>query len=87
MKLLYVVEDRFPPYRVDVVELFAKQMAAKGHEIEWFMPRGNYTGNKRRISWHNQTVYFIPFVKGYSLAAKIKKKIWIKKERIREKIR
>jgi glycosyltransferase involved in cell wall biosynthesis len=71
MKMLYVVEDRFPPYRVDVVELFAKQMAERGHAIEWFMPRGNHTGNVSRVYWHNQTVYFLPFVKGYNLAAKI----------------
>lgn len=40
MKLLYIVEDRFPPFRVDVVELFAKQMPARGHRIDWLMQRG-----------------------------------------------
>lgn len=40
MKLLYLVEDRFPPYRADVVELFARQMPGRGYEIDWIMQRG-----------------------------------------------
>lgn len=40
MKLLYITEDRYPPFRADVVELFARQMPARGHEIDWLMQRG-----------------------------------------------
>lgn len=40
MKLLYVVEDRYPPFRADVVELFARQMPERGHRIDWLMQRG-----------------------------------------------
>jgi glycosyltransferase involved in cell wall biosynthesis len=36
-KLLYVTEDTFPPYRVDVVELFARQLVARGYTIDWVM--------------------------------------------------
>jgi glycosyltransferase involved in cell wall biosynthesis len=36
-KLLYVTEDTFPPFRVDVVELFARQLVARGYTIDWVM--------------------------------------------------
>ncbi|NML17520.1 glycosyltransferase [Azohydromonas caseinilytica] len=37
LKLLYITEDTFPPYRVDVVELFARQLVARGYTIDWVM--------------------------------------------------
>ncbi len=40
MRLLYVTADCYPPFRTDVVELFAKQMPARGHSIDWLMQRG-----------------------------------------------
>jgi glycosyltransferase involved in cell wall biosynthesis len=58
MKILYVVEDRFPPFRVDVVELFAKQMSARGHQIDWVMQRGSDALNlSSPTSWLGNTVY------------------------------
>lgn len=71
MKLLYIVEDRFPPQRVDVVELFAVKMNEKGHQIDWFMPRGNFEGDGRQTIWHNQKVYLLAYLKGGALLAKI----------------
>ena len=40
MKLLYITEDRYPPFRVDVVELFARQLPLRGHTVDWLMQRG-----------------------------------------------
>ncbi len=40
MKLLYVPEDRYPPFRADVAELFANQMPARGHTIDRLLQRG-----------------------------------------------
>ncbi|MDZ5455581.1 glycosyltransferase family 4 protein [Azohydromonas lata] len=37
LKLLYITEDTFPPYRVDVVELFARQLVSRGYTIDWVM--------------------------------------------------
>lgn len=58
MKLLYVVEDRWPPFRADVVELFAHQLSSRGHEIHWVMRR-SLDGEQpieRRLRWHGQPV-------------------------------
>lgn len=40
ISILYVTEDRFPPFRADVVELFARQLPARGHRVDWIMQRG-----------------------------------------------
>ena len=37
MRLLFVTQDEYPPFRVDVVELFGRQMPARGHQIDWLM--------------------------------------------------
>ena len=58
MKFLYVVEDRFPPFRADVVELFAKQMPARAHQIDWLMQRGPEAFNlSSPTNWLGNTVY------------------------------
>lgn len=61
MKVLYIVEDRFPPFRADVVELFAKQMPARGHQIDWLMQRGPDALNLLSpTNWLGNTVYLTP---------------------------
>lgn len=72
MKLLYIVEDRFPPYRADVVELFAKQMPARGHKIDWLMQRGpDAINEKSKIEWLGNTVYLTPHSRGKNLINRI----------------
>ncbi|MFZ1851377.1 MAG: glycosyltransferase [Nitrosomonas sp.] len=72
MKLLYIVEDRFPPFRADVVELFGKQMAERGHKIDWLMQRGPDTIDKKsKIEWLGNTVYLTPRRQGEKLIDRI----------------
>ncbi len=61
MKMLYIAADRFPPFRADVVELFAKQMPARGHQIDWLMQRGPDALNlSSPTNWLSNTVYLTP---------------------------
>lgn len=61
MKLLYVVEDRYPPFRVDVVELFANQISQRGHTIVWLMRRGPGARSVTSpIMWLGNRVYLSP---------------------------
>ena len=57
MKLLYITEDKFPPFRADVVELFAKKMPQFGHQIDWLMQRGPDAENLTETTWFNNKVY------------------------------
>lgn len=72
MKMLYIVEDRFPPFRADVVELFAKQMPAQGHTIDWLMQRDADVLNEvSPIKWLGNTVYLTPGSGNKSLLGRI----------------
>lgn len=58
MRLLYITEDRFPPFRADVVELFAKEMRRKGHTIDWLMQRGvGSVDMASPANWLDNTVF------------------------------
>ncbi len=61
MRILYIVEDRFPPFRVDVVELFANQIPKLGHQVDWLMQRGKDTSDLASpTNWLGSTVYLSP---------------------------
>lgn len=61
MRILYIVEDRFPPFRADVVELFAKQIPRLGHQVHWLMQRGKGARDiASPASWFGNTVYLLP---------------------------
>lgn len=72
MKMLYIVEDRFPPFRSDVVELFAKQMTSRGHQINWLMQRGADMFNlSSPTHWLGNTVYLTPRSKYKGLPGRV----------------
>jgi glycosyltransferase involved in cell wall biosynthesis len=59
--MLYVVEDRFPPFRADVVELFARQLRERGHRIDWMMRRGPQSMTQpARTEWFGSAVFLSP---------------------------
>lgn len=37
LKLLFVSSDLFPPFRVDVKDLFAKELVGRGHKVDWLL--------------------------------------------------
>lgn len=37
LKFLMISADKYPPFRVDVTKLFAQELLAKGHEIDWVL--------------------------------------------------
>ncbi len=70
--MLYIVEDRFPPFRVDVVELFAKQMTMRGHQIDWLMQRGADASNlSSPVNWLDNSVYLTPRIGNKGLFGRI----------------
>jgi len=60
MKVLYITEDRFPPFRADVVELFAYQLPKRGYSIDWLMQRGpGAVSSDRKTTWHDSQVFLV----------------------------
>lgn len=41
MRLLCVAKDMYPPFRVDVVELFSRRIVGAGWTVDWLMPGGS----------------------------------------------
>lgn len=61
MRMLYVAEDRYPPFRADVVELFATQLAGRGHQIDWLMRRGaDALRLPPTVDWLGNRVFLAP---------------------------
>jgi len=61
MKLLYIVEDKYPPYRSDVVDLFALELSKRGVVIDWLMQRSNkFSSKTTKVKWFSQFVYLSP---------------------------
>lgn len=70
--MLYIVEDRFPPFRSDVVELFARQMTSRGHQINWLMQRGPDASNlSSPVDWLGNTVFLTPRSKYKGLPGRV----------------
>lgn len=56
IKIYYSIEDNYPPFRVDVVELFTQELTNLGVDIEWYMRRVN-AGNYVKEQFCGQTVH------------------------------
>lgn len=58
MRLLFVIQDPYPPVRVDVAELFGREMPARGHRIDWLMEAdAGAAPGREPIRWLGNTVY------------------------------
>ncbi len=51
LKFLYVTQDGYPPFRVDVSILFGKEIASRGHQIHWLMPSIEPSKRNWEIEW------------------------------------
>ncbi len=76
MKILYVIEDIFPPFRVDVVELFAKKISRNEYEIDWLMRSENDKDKMGVQTWCGQKVHIINTKTGNGLVGKLMKNIY-----------
>jgi len=75
--MLYVIPDQFPPFRADVVDLFGKQMPARGHIIDWLMLGVNkFSGIRSSQEWLGNHVYLYPKSKYGGLPGRILSNIY-----------
>lgn len=56
IRLFYAVEDYYPPWRVDLVELFSRQLARQGLDLAWSLQRSD-KGPCTRIKFEGHTVF------------------------------
>lgn len=73
MKILFVSSDKFPPFRVDVTELFGKEMVSKGHQIDWLLHSENKCDEAYETQWSGCKAYVGPTDIGESLFSRVRK--------------
>lgn len=74
IRLFFAVPDFYPPWRLDVDELFARQMPPLGVEVTWSMRR-NQSGPCAQAEYQGQTVYLPLRLPVAGLAGKVVNKL------------
>ncbi len=72
-KLLFVTADKYPPFRVDLVNLFAEEMSQRGHEIDWVMQSEADCTAAYQTAWGGGTAYVGATSNGETRLKRIKK--------------
>jgi glycosyltransferase involved in cell wall biosynthesis len=70
LKIFYSIEDNFPPYRVDVGELFGNALVELGIDVEWYMRRGQ-PGPCATETFAGQAVHLPYRATGHGLMGKV----------------
>ena len=71
MKYLFLSRDKFPPFRVDVAELFGKEMVRRGHEIDFLLQSQVPCEKSYETKWSDCRVFVGAMNQGYSIRTKI----------------
>jgi glycosyltransferase involved in cell wall biosynthesis len=56
VRLLYLTRENFPTHRVDLEVLFARELASRGHKIDFVMQADSMRVPTGRQTWHGQNV-------------------------------
>ena len=56
-KLLFMARDKFPPFRVDITVLFARELRKRGYEIDWIFQARKGASKSFTARWGGGTAY------------------------------
>lgn len=73
LRLLVVSSDTYPPFRVDVAVLFARELAGRGHHIDWILQSEAACPRAYVTAWGGGRVWVGATDTGQSLWHRIKK--------------
>lgn len=76
MKLLYISQDKYPPYRADVAVLFGKELPKLGMEVDWILQSDEELDVPVLKEDDGSKVYIGASCNAASLASKIKNR-WL----------
>lgn len=74
-KILMIAEDKFPPFRVDVAVLFAKELRELGYELDWVLQSSSPCSKSYKTQWSNCFVMVGKTNTGENLANRIHKHV------------
>ena len=73
LNILFISSDKFPPFRVDVVDLFAKELTSRNHNIDWILKSEKDCDSNYQTTWLNSTVWVGKTDNGSSLLSRLRK--------------
>jgi glycosyltransferase involved in cell wall biosynthesis len=72
-RLLVVASDTYPPFRVDVVDLFGRELRQRGHRIDWILQSDKPCARAYSTQWLESTVWVGATNSGGSLWNRLRK--------------
>lgn len=76
LKLLFVSRDLFPPFRVDVKDLFAKELVGRGHKVDWLLQSESACSKSYETSWFGGRAWVGRTDLGTTIIDRLKKHIY-----------
>ncbi len=76
MKFLFVAQDKYPPSRVDVSDLFNEKMISRGHRIDWLLQSEEEIEKSYVAKWGKSKVYLGKTNNGESFSSRLKKNLY-----------
>ncbi len=76
LKILFLCEDKFPPFRVDLSVLFAEEMVRRGHRIDWILQSEAPCRTSYRTRWSGCWVWVGRTDNGASRSARLRKNLF-----------
>ncbi len=75
LKFLFLTADKYPPFRSDVKILFGRELAGRGHLIDWILQSENPCRKAYHAIWEGGRVWVGPADKGAGPLSRLKKRI------------
>lgn len=76
LNILFLSEDKYPPFRVDVAVLFGKEIIKRGHRIDWILQSENDCEKSYETFWQGSHVWVGKTNNGETRLARLKKHIY-----------
>lgn len=72
IRMLCFARERFPTHRVDITELFGRELIGRGHQIDFVMQAASAAVMPGPTSWHGRTIWVGPSREGGSLRNRLR---------------
>lgn len=76
LRILFLAQDKFPPFRVDIAVLFGKKIVERGHKIDWILQSEETLDSGCKREWHGSTVWVGPTDNGTSKLCRVRKNLY-----------
>lgn len=75
IKLYYSIPEQYPPFRVDISELFSKSLVDKGLNITWYMSASDENHQLHQVRYYGQRCFLPPRYQSSGAGIKVINKI------------